>query len=113
MLSENDCHPLHDFVGESRWRVTKEVALRLLESGCVMCQKPFVKDSTRFDIEYERSELYSIGLTPLQVAECQLSVIHNPLWSNAETIYIIDQKAAVCQKCWVEFLRQVVALKGS
>lgn len=103
---------LFDFASGDRL-VSKDVAMRLLDQGCILCKRNFDEPEILF-LVYRTTDLYVIGLTQLQVAEIEIAVCQSEMkWYNEETVFIVDRKGAVCLKCWTEFLRQVAALKGS
>ncbi len=99
---------LHDTASGSRF-VSRDIALTLLSRGCAMCGRSLIGTPT--ELVYETSDLWVIGLDPTKVAELQIASFDRGGFSS-ETVLIVDKRAAVCLKCWVEFLRQVVALKG-
>lgn len=98
---------LHSVASGHRF-ITRDEVLNLLPGGCVMCRKTFPVEPIFL---YETTDLWTIGLSPIETARCQLAVL-TPKGATAAEVVIVDKKAAVCLRCWITFLKQVVALKG-
>lgn len=109
-VSEQKIFPLHEIGGLSPYYTSEIEVKNILSKGCVMCHEDF---SSRFEIllHYETSTLHVIGLTIIEVAELRI-IFHAKHSSFEKDIFIVDRKAAVCLKCWTEFLKQIVKLKG-
>lgn len=100
---------------ESRHYVEKDVALELISRGCVMCDVPLADPSADGTVclDYTTTDLYVIGFTTIEAAECELAFFNSHKLNGwAGRVFIVDQKAAVCFKCWIDFLERVVKMKG-
>jgi hypothetical protein len=110
VFDQTEIYPLTSNPGLSD-RYISEAHLRvLLEKGCVMCKTPFDPKASLI-AHYEKLSLHVIGLTTIQAAEVRLA-FHEKKSLVEHDVFIVDQKAVVCLKCWVEFLRSVAKLKG-
>lgn len=98
--------------GQSRYYVSLSSARTLLSLGCILCKQSF-NDFQIIDISYETSDLYVSGLQLPEVAGLRLALIHKspPTSAVHGSAFIIDKKAAVCLKCFTEYLQQILTIK--
>lgn len=98
--------------GESRYYVSLASARLLVENGCILCKVSFDNFEV-LDVNYETSDLFVAGMSLPEVAELRLALIQNsPATSVSHgTAFLIDKKAAVCLKCFTEYLQQIIQIK--